>query len=1766
MSLHPIKALDHVIDEYADYLRTEFRAKDPTLQAALEAELDAPGFLAQEPFYQAHRPFKSGTPWRQLPIDVRLAQVMEKRSGTQAAYLHQADAIAELLSPAARPVVVTTGTGSGKTEAFLLPVIENAWQDAAKFNKSGLTAILVYPMNALANDQELRINQYLEEAGMAGAVTVAKYDRGTSQADRERLRKSPPHILLTNYMMLEYLLVRPADREDIFANHRCRFLVLDEVHTYRGTLGSNIALLVRRLKVHLARARQEWRANVPDEDRARRYPTMIPVGTSATIKTVAEEGLSRDEMIQQRDAAVQQFFATLTGAAPETIRVLGEELQEVQIPDEAVYPARPGRVEVGALEIGDVQAVRQSLCRLAGLPADTPIDQAARRYRLLWDLNRWLTSRPMSTSQIVAQMKTEVADRKDVADEDVRAEIEAALVIGAALPDGTPGALRLRTHRFIRGGWQFHRCLNPACGKLYAKGEEHCTACHHPTAPLYLCRNCGADYLRLVGDREAPLRPSDKPTLEDEWLVYDPARFEGVAAADEDEEDNGEAAPGRRRRAKIQKPIKKKPILDGSLDPRTLQFSSNSADYPLKVTLLPARTQCLCCGGTAGSRNVITPVSLGTSAAVKVVGEGLVEVLAEANRDRPGHDGKERLLVFSDSRQDAAHQARFIIFASRYDRMRSRLLKILQTERVLTLRRAVEMLADQAVSHRDNPHVPQETDWIPDEARQRIQAWEEAPLLDEIAVNAGYRGTLVNLGLIHVAYHQLDEYVRARGGELTGRLGIKPDELEHLCRVVLDEMRTRGCLSREMLRYHTSHVRCPEYLRSAEWERRVKQPRGYATAPGGTEPVAFRDGAITPGGITCNNAWRKPKSGGRGPSLEQILKQMHSRIGGNEPSAEIVVDLLAFLKKGSFLVPVELFGYRDRDTLLQINSEIVRLELATERVRMHCEICGKVSSGSQPGMPCPRCHGSLVRWLDAEVNANRSVKRIKKPNTIPLVAGEHTAQITTADRATLEDRFKASQVESPVNVLACSPTLEMGIDVGGLDAVIMRNVPPRPDNYAQRGGRAGRRSRVGLVLGYARSTPHDQYFYDKPREMIAGEVPAPAVSLGNQDVLVRHLCAIAFGAASPGLAGKMVEYVAPSGAVNQEAVNTLIEAVRAQSSHALTVAREAWGADVLSKAGLDENQLLAHLEKLPGRIQHVIDCTARQVKELREPVEQFAEGLQRKYAAMRASDLVNRLLGIPTDNRQEGRDADDRSAGYPLRRFAEFGVLPGYEFPSEPASLRLRGDPHEEDPVTVVRRLGIGQFQPDAHVYARSKRWVVMGLDTASPWNPHGEGPTWSYRVCQVCGLRYNADQPRCPRCNTAAPGQALPSYEFAGFIARQDESPILDEEERYAERNLVNTHPQWDGDVVGRWTVGSNWALQLRHNEEVRWINEGRPPTVGDLEDGTLLLHSGAKGYLLCPSCGRILTSPPADQKAKGGRRNAKTGKGPNDNNGHAESCSLRGNNPQPVAISTSGRVEVLRLLVPVPITSQPCEWESWGLSLGYALINGMQHFFMLGAGELDFELEGLWQTGDATGRYSMLSLAFIDPSLGGSGYLPRIAEQFQAVAARAIEHLEHPGCETACYRCLKSYYNQRYHEQLAWPQIVPALEELAASAPKPRPRETGDIDDPRPWLEAYAAGVGSPLELAFLRLFEKHGFHPQKQIPVAPNPGEPPISVADFAVPERRLAIYIDGAAFHVGQRLRRDKFIRDRLRKGTPPWRVEELRAADLGRGAALVEGLK
>jgi ATP-dependent helicase YprA (DUF1998 family) len=327
--LNPITVLDETIKSYRDYLLTEFRARDPGLRRKLAERLNDPGFLAQEPHFSTHIPFRSGKPWRDLPLDGKLAAALAKRSKGRPTYLHQQQAVEHLLGPGCSPLVVTTGTGSGKTECFLTPLLQAAIDDAVKQRGApGLVGLVLYPMNALANDQLERIQFYLQESGYGGAVHVAMYNRGTKEDERERLRQRPPHLLLTNYQMLEYLLVRPQDRDSLFAGHRCRFVVLDEVHTYRGTLGTHVALLMRRLRAHLRRANPQT-------------PAFVPVATSATIRSDHEvkPGAALDPA--ERDQAVQQFFGKLVGVEPATVKVVGESSEVLTPPPEAGYASSP---------------------------------------------------------------------------------------------------------------------------------------------------------------------------------------------------------------------------------------------------------------------------------------------------------------------------------------------------------------------------------------------------------------------------------------------------------------------------------------------------------------------------------------------------------------------------------------------------------------------------------------------------------------------------------------------------------------------------------------------------------------------------------------------------------------------------------------------------------------------------------------------------------------------------------------------------------------------------------------------------------------------------------------------------------------------------------------------------------------------------------------------------------------------------------------------------------------------------------------------------------------------------------------------------------------------------------------------------------------------------------------------------------------------------------------------------------------------------------
>ncbi len=1728
--LHPINALDHVIESYRDYLSTEFRARDPQLRQALEDALDQAGFLAQEPYFSAHRPFPQELRWSNLSLDPKLADAISTRARSEFAFLHQSQAINHLLGSNVSPVVITTGTGSGKTEAFLAPVLQAVIEDTVKQHKKpGLVAIIIYPMNALANDQYERIQEYLSVSGWAGSVDVQMYNRTTKEAEREAMRRRPPHILLTNYQMLEYLLVRPKDREGLFAEHRMRFLIFDEVHTYRGSLGTHVALLVRRLKAHLKRS-------VPGS------AVPVCVGTSATIRSKLP-GITSE-------MAVQEYFGRLVNELPQSVRVIGESKVELQIPPNSQYAPVPS---VGMPNLEDAEELRQTVVALSNVSDDSSLAESAQQARILWDLNDWLSAGPLPVSEMVRHIHSK-PERADWDEDFIRKEVINALRIGAALPEDIPNNLRLRAHRFVRGGWEFHRCINPACGKLFPKGEDQCDKCGCRTAPLYLCRACGADFLRMTGSEDGigELKPyfetdpfsfladADKPI---EWLLFRPERWKDYVYKPEDD-DTGIAEEQEEYEIGIasrKKKAKSRTIqtITGSFDPESPQFTSDLHAFPYKVSLHNSRRKCPGCGTTGGPRPIVTRVSLGTSAAVKVLAEGVMEALPT---DLKAIDHKKRLLVFADSRQDAAHQARFVHFAARYDRMRQRVVQILRTEgQPMLFQRVVEQLGQLGWQKKDNPHLPQVGRPRGDDLN-KVLAYEEAPLLDDFAANTRYRATLENLGLVAVVYQDMDEFLHQNGKEIAASFHVPESQVGYLISQFLDSFRRASLLHRDLLRYHPESISKKAITWAAEWERRFNNPVGI---PVGQDnyPALFTDDAPSdlPIGVTVKPVWGKSHTQA---APQKVVSLLLERFGAPLPDLESIRLLLKMLAEFGYLKLDSLHGVRGQPVdLYQVNDALIELKLAIEDQRTRCDTCTRVVPDSPIGMPCPRCEtGTLRLFKDNEVQRSRYAQRALSEITEPLVAEEHTAQITASRRKDIEEQFKDK--DFPTNFLACSPTLELGIDVGQLDAVALRNIPPRPDNYAQRGGRAGRRIRVGLVIGYTRATPHDQYFFDHPGEMIAGEIPAPTFGLGNRDAVLRHVYAISCGLAEPGLAGRMAEYITFEGKIIQEKVDELLDGVRATIPVAVEIALDAFGKDILAEAGYNKDDLQSELEKLPDRIQEAMERTSVQVQKLRTAMDPAYYTGQGARTFARTMEMINKLLGIPSD-KNRGEETDDFGSAYPLRRLAEFGLLPGYEFPVEPSTLRLLGDEDEWSTLSTARPSGLRQYQPGAPVYARGKRWKVFGVDLSSPWNPQGEQTAWFYQRCPSCQQIFDPQMDTiCPRCGDASPGKPLPAYAYAGFLAKPDEAVVADEEDRIVNKNIVETCPSWNSEqIAGRWALPDEWRIEWRRGELVRWLNEGPVDIKGNTQT-----------YMICPQCGKLLTPP---QRKTTSKSSKSPGRGTReDNYGHSANCPLKGQAGQVGALYAEEKVETLRIIFPwAGKPDQEQDLRIWAITLGEALLVGAQRYFALSPEDLSVLWEGTHQHMVEGRKTQQGVITFIDPNLGGSGYLRKLAVELDQVAQAALKHLDHEGCDTACYRCLKTYQNQRLHSMLQWPVITGTLMGLAEEAPRGISLTEKDIANPVPWEEAFNAGCGSPLEYRFLKLFEESGFLPVKQYPIADDTGKI-FTVADFAFPDNKVAIYIDGLAYHKGDRLRRDRAIDVRLQNMNPPWNVLRYTAKDFG----------
>jgi hypothetical protein len=647
---------------------------------------------------------------------------------------------------------------------------------------------------------------------------------------------------------------------------------------------------------------------------------------------------------------------------------------------------------------------------------------------------------------------------------------------------------------------------------------------------------------------------------------------------------------------------------------------------------------------------------------------------------------------------------------------------------------------------------------------------------------------------------------------------------------------------------------------------------------------------------------------------------------------------------------------------------------------------------------------------------------------------------------------------------------------------------------------------MGIAGGFARNTPHDGYFFDHPDEVIAGAIPPPRFNLNNVEAVARHVRSLVLEEARLDFPSDLTTLLGEEGQLLEPNVSNLVKRIAA--------AREVAGARACHIFGYMRDVV----PDLGRWLAEVVDAVSAMVRNAMAQRGRLIED-----AVRRMREHGQRVRQSPREGEAEQgyrwlarRLREDHKYAYLPRVLAEAGVLPGYAFPRDPGSLSLAYDP---EPIFARRLQAQREYAPGQIVYARGRRWRVRGLALNRPGatGPGGGDHRFEFTECPSCGLANPArGANQCARCGGELGGPSRVAWDAGAFQAWPQEVEPEAEEDRDVRPYDIRVHPQRN--VAAEVYELGPWRLERRDQETIWWINHG--PRECGLDGG----HGApATGFRLCPTCGEVVPEPPAQAPQGRGRRGPRPNRDPRaDRDEHAARCA---GVPDHFAVGHQGPADTLRLVVP-GIGAAGADGLAWAWSFAYAVVQGAIRYFGLDEDDLDtMVLTRRTQEGE-----EVLEIVWVDSILGGSGILREMAVGFPAVARAALHHLEGHECPASCYRCLRTYRNQRVHRLLNWRLTEPYLR--AASTEGVRSLGFGagapHVTEGPEWEEARREGCGSPQELRLLRAMREAGLpEPEKQYEV--RDGARLITLADFAYPDRRLLIYVDTLAFHSSIRQR-------------------------------------
>ncbi|MEX1214724.1 DEAD/DEAH box helicase [Saccharospirillum sp.] len=1627
---------NQLVEEYSTFSRSFTRISAQDILNEVERQYDA-GRYWPEPLIQINPNYQRKGTVQQLVqqgflqsacADIFQTGKTENNPQDLHLYAHQMEALAK--GQSGQSFVVTTGTGSGKSLSFFIPVIDRILKAKAADSTPSTRAIVIYPMNALANSQLEELDKFLHGYPEGEKpFTVARYTGQEKPAEREAIAANPPDILLTNFMMLELILTRyeETDRRVVEHCYDLDFLILDELHTYRGRQGADVAMLVRRL-------RERLKAN-----------RLVCIGTSATMSSAGN--------LADRNKTVASVASKLFGTPISEHDVIGETLERVTDPSKDVASIRGKLNDVlNKPQFGwsDFAAFRQDPLAIwveLNLGIELSEHEAPRRAKPI--TLKEASQRLMQDSGCSEGQAREGLQRFLLAAHDIKTE------------QGRP-PFAFKLHQFISGPGKVHATLEPANqrqitldAQRFAPGRQSESVLLYP---VHFCRDCGQEY--------HPVWRSEQGRVQ-----YSPREIDDITADDNEDVRFGFLCPANPQQSyqgqlddlpeawldltkaepKVKNTYKKAVPTATQVDPQGLEERGEQYWY------IPGKFRfCLNCATLheAHGKDMNRLSSLsgeGRSSATTVLTLSALRQLF-AQQDLPaGLPDPRKLLGFSDNRQDAALQAGhfndFVFLLT----LRSGLIGALQNSQGLLTEehlsdavfKALGFDAVDAATLTEYLRTPKLMGLARQEAQRTLRFIIGYRLLRDL--RRGWRfnnPNLDQLNLLAIRYRGLEDFCAEEtlfegGGSVLRKLN--PYNRAALFQIVFDEMRRGLCLE-------------SRYLDAVEQDKARNSAFSYLH-----ERWAF---AADEKLETARYLILDKRPEYKGKPRTDLLS------GGPRSRMLKLVKTAAVWKQTAFAGQVHEWKEVEWAELIQSMLQAASLYGYVQKQAIDGKIVGW------------RLNAAALDWclIGEDSGENRvnaffrklylSVAKLLQQPGHPLFdfeAQEHTAQVEAPRRQLLEQRFRYTEKdrkdwddnpahEAPLErlpVMFCSPTMELGVDISALNTVYLRNVPPTPANYAQRSGRAGRSGQQALVVAYcAALSPHDQWFFHHASDMVHGVVKPPTLDLANRDLLESHLRAVWLASAQVGLDNSiapLLELEAEGKPVKAELHKQLDDSAvlqRARHSAAAVVAQ--LGDELRANSWFSEDYVNQVIDDSPqafsGALERwrvLFDSTRKQMEMADQIVKSHtASHAERNNASRRYGDAARQFAVLLKTGNTQGSDF------YTYRYLASQGFLPGYNFPRLPLMAWIparggNGTNSKDDEGSMVSRprfLALSEFGPRSLIYHQGRMYRVvrakLNVGSADHVSSSSQLSTIASRICSQCGYGHLGEpgegEPlvdRCENCDTLLTDNdwVRELYRIETVETVPVERISINDEDRQRQGFELQTTfrflPGPDGQVQksqAQVSLGENIIAGLVYTPAARlWrVNRGWRRR----KDKNQL------GFYINPITGTW---------SKKDDPNAEESAGAVD-----EPLLDKVPNQRIVPFVEDHR----NLLILSPVEELPKEAMA---TLQAAIKRGIEMTFQIEESELVAEP---LPTSD-----KRKALMFYESAEGGAGVLTRLTTEPNSLAqvasaalelmhftqpeqAWSVEALEsheqkphgHSICEAGCYQCLLSYFNQPDHDNI--------------------------------------------------------------------------------------------------------------------------------------------